>query len=300
MKSIIVCNTAADSLSKVSLNDYSVKNVPLDLGEGPVGPHGIDYYKGSIITANNYSNSISIVSLLKDKEVKNIYVGAHPNDVKGYKDNIYVACGESNSLSIIDMITEKMIFEISLGRYPHSIDIDHNKSIAYVSNMEGNSVSVIDCVNNMVIDNIMSIESPTKILLSKDKKMLYLCESYLGRDIDGYIDIISTDNNKIIRKIKVGGAPIDLWEEDKKLYVTNFNEGSLSIVDVERGREIRKIFVGGMPRGVIKYQDDIFIGNYMLGTISNINLKKRIIKTITVGKEPNAMVLVDHPQKTVD
>ena len=36
------------------------------------------------------------------------------------------------------------------------------------------------------------------------------------------------------------------------------------------------------------------------GTISKINLKERIIKTITVGKEPNAMVLVDHPQKIVD
>ena len=300
MKSIIVCNTAADSLSKVNLNDYSVKNVPLDLGEGPVGPHGIDYYKGNIITANNYSNSISIVSLLDNKEVKNIYVGAHPNDVKGYKDRVYVACGECNSLSIIDMSAEKMIFEISLGAYPHSIDIDQDKSIAYVSNMEGNSVSVVDCVNNKVIDNIMSIECPTKILLSKDKKMLYLCESYLGSDIDGYVDIISTDNNKIIRKIKVGAAPIDLWEEAGKLYVTNFNEGSLSIVDVQKGREIRKIFVGGMPRGVIKYQDDIFIGNYMKGTISKINLKERIIKTITVGKEPNAMVLVDHPQKIVD
>ncbi|PRR81932.1 YncE family protein [Clostridium vincentii] len=295
MKSIIICNTAADSLSKVSLNDYSVKNIPLDSGEGRVGPHGVDYYRGNIITANNYSNSISIVNLLDNREVKNIYVGAHPNDVKGYKDSLYVVCGESNSLSIIDMSTEKMIFEVSLGEYPHSIDIDQDKSIAYVSNMDGNSVSIIDCVNNKVIDTITSLECPTKILLSKDKKILYLCESYLGGDIDGYIDIISTDNNKIIRKIKVGEAPIDLWEENGKLYVTNFNEGSLSIVDVQKGREIRKIFVGGMPRGVIKYQDDIFIGNYMEGTISKINLKERIIKTITVGKEPNAMVLVDHP-----
>ncbi|MBD7910120.1 MULTISPECIES: YncE family protein [Clostridium] len=302
MKYIFVCNTAGDTLSKINLKDYSVESLPLELGEKPVGPHGIDYYNGNIITTNNYSNSISIFSLMANKEIKNIHVGAHPNDVKVFKDKAYVLCGESNSLVVVDLNKESMICEVFLGAraFPHSIEIYPEKDIAYISNMEGHSITVIDCLKNRAIDNIKAPEYPTKILLSKDKKKLYLCESYLGMDIDGYISVISTDSNEIVKRIKVGGSPVDIFEEDERLYITNFSEGYLSIVDLKKEREIKKIFVGGMPRGIIKYKEDIFIGNNMNGKVIKLNLKERIIKTITVGKEPNAMILVDYPQKTVD
>ncbi|MDS0527520.1 YncE family protein [Clostridium sp. SHJSY1] len=302
MEYIITCNTAGDTLSKISLDDYSVENLPLELGEKPVGPHGVDYYNGNIITANNYSNSISIFSLLENRELNNIYVGAHPNDVKVYKGKAYVICGESDSLVIIDLNKRSMIFEIYLGAgsFPHNIEIYHEKAIAYVSNMESHSVSVIDCLNNKIIKNIKSPEYPTKILLSKDKKKLYLCESYQGMDIDGYISVISTESNEVIKRIKVGGTPVDVFEEDERLYITDFAEGYLSIIDLNKGREVKKIFVGGMPRGIIKYKEDIFIGNNMTGKVTKLNLKERIIKNITVGKEPNAMILVDYPQRIID
>lgn len=291
MESIVVCNTAGDFISIINLKDYSVENVPLDLGEKPVGPHGIECYKNNLITANNYSNSISVIDLLNKKEIKNVYVGSHPNDVKILKDKAYVVCGESNSLVVIDIFTGEFLFEIPLEGCPHSIEIDENKSIAYIANIEGNSLSVVDCSSNKVIKYVNSLEAPIKVLLSKDKKMLYLCESYIGKDIEGYISVLSTENNEIIKKIKVGLVPVDIWEEEDRLYVTNFNDGSISILDIKKGIEVKKIFISGMPRGIIKIKDDIFVGDYFTGKIKNLNLKKRIIKIITTGKEPNAMIL---------
>lgn len=294
MKAIIVCNTASDSLSIINLEDYSIEKLPLELGEKPVGPHGICYYDGKVITANNYANTISVVDLKRKENEKSIYVGAHPTDIKMFKDKAYILCGESNILSVIDMVTEKLIFEISVGMYPHSIEIDEERSLAYVVNMEGHSVSVIDCISNKIINTISTPEDPTKILLSKDKKVLYLCESYLGKDRDGCISIISTYDNGLIKRIKVCGSPVDMCEEDGRIYCTNFEEGSFSIVDIEKGREIKKVFIGGMPRGIIKDGDNIFIGDNMNNRIVVVNLKKRLIKTITIGKEPNAMILLDY------
>lgn len=296
LKSIIVSNTAGDSLSEINLNNHSVENIPLDLGEGPVGPHGMEIYKGNIITANSYSNSISIIDMQAKKEIKNIYVGAHPNDIKVYKDKAYVICGESNSLIVIDMFTGKIIFELAVGGFPHSIEVNSEISRMYVANMEGNSMSIIDCENDRILDNITALEYPTKILLSKDKRVLYICESYLGRDMDGYISIISVQDNKIIKRIKVNGSPVNLYEEYNRLYVANISEGYISIVDIEKSREIKRIFVGGMPTSIIKNGEDIYIGNNMKGTVIKLNLKERIIKTITVGKEPNAMILFDRHQ----
>ena len=58
MDSIIVCNTASDSLSMISLENDSVYNIPLSSNNILRGPHGIEIYKNKILTANNYDSSI--------------------------------------------------------------------------------------------------------------------------------------------------------------------------------------------------------------------------------------------------
>ena len=51
-----------------------------------------------------------------------------------------------------------------------------------------------------------------------------------------------------------------------------------------------------MPKAIIKNKNDIFISDCMNGRVVKINLKERIIKNITVGREPNAMSLVYYHQ----
>lgn len=293
MNSIAVCNTSADNLSLIDIESYSVNHIPLDLGEKPVGPHGIEYKNNKIFTANNYSNSISIIDIATQKEENNLYVGAHPNDIKLYKKNAYIACGESNSLSVMDMGSEKIIFDIELEAYPHSIAIDDINGIAYISNMDGHSVSILDCSSNKIIGRIKAPEYPTKILLSKDKKMLYLCESYLGYDIEGYINIISTSTLQSIGRVRVGITPVDMYEDGGRLYISNFTEGSISIVDINRVREIKRMYIGGMPRGIIKHNKKLYIGDYMSGKLKIIDFKEETIKSIPLGKEPNGMIFID-------
>ena len=52
MDSIMVCNTASDSLSIISLENDSVYNIPLLLNKknnlNSKGPHGIEIYKNKI------------------------------------------------------------------------------------------------------------------------------------------------------------------------------------------------------------------------------------------------------------
>lgn len=293
MNSIAICNTASDNLSIVNVDDYSVKNIPLDLGESPVGPHGIDYKENTIITANSYSNSISIVDLNLQKEVNNLYVGSHPNDIKLYKDKAYIACGDSNSLVVMDMKSKNIFFSIELESYPHNIEINKDEGILYISNMDGHSVSILDCLSNKIIGRIESPEYPTKILLSKDKEQIYLCESYLGYDTVGDINIISTKNYESIGKVKVGHTPVDICEDGGKLYVSNFTDQSISVVDINELKEIEKIYVGGMPRGIAKKKDRLYIGDYIGGNLKIVDFNNKKVKTIPIGTEPNGMILIN-------
>ncbi|NRY04918.1 YVTN family beta-propeller protein [Clostridium beijerinckii] len=115
--------------------------------------------------------------------------------------------------------------------------------------------------------------------------------SYLGRDKNGSVGIIDLNTLELINKIQVGHSPVDLFEEDSFLYVSNLCDGSISIVNLNELKEEEKIDIGGMPRGIVKSRDNMFVGDFLNGVLKIIDMKNRRIKTIPIGNEPNGMTL---------
>lgn len=294
MSYIVLCNTGSDSLSRINTYDQKVENLYLTNGAEPFGPHSLALYDKSVIVTNNYNNSISLIDLRDFKEVKNLYIGAHPNNISIINKILYVTCGESDSVIVYNLKDESIDFEISTGRFPHDIILYKEKNILFVSNMGDNSISIIEAEKNEVVQKIAVENTPLKIAVSNNRRYLYVCMSYLGYDQDGYVGIVSLDNLKLIDKIKVGYSPVDLFEDNGYLYISNLCGGSISIVDLNKGIEVKRIHVGGMPRGIIKINDIIYSGDYQNGIVNLINLKEKEIKAITVGKEPNAMTFIEN------
>ena len=108
---IILCNTGSDSLSRIDTYNLKVENLYLSNGDNPFGPHGLALYDDNIIVANNYNNSISIINLADFKEFKNLYIGAHPNDLSIKENTLYVTCGEADSVIVYDLVNERVNFE---------------------------------------------------------------------------------------------------------------------------------------------------------------------------------------------
>jgi len=293
MSYIVLCNTGSDSLNKINTENLKNQSIFLSAGESPFGPHGLSLYKDKILVANNYNNSISLVNYKSFKEENNLYIGAHPNDIVAHDDIAYVSCGESNSLIIYDMINDRVNFEIPTGRFPHNIVLLEEENLIFISNMGDDSISVIDYINNKEIKRIKVENTPTKINISKNKKYLYVCMSYLGYDRKGSIGIIDLKTLELINKVKVGLSPIDLFEDDNYLYVSNLCDGSISIVNLKDLMEENKIIVGGMPRGIVKVKENIFVGDYLNGILNVIGIENKKIKAIPIGSEPNAMTLVE-------
>lgn len=290
---IVLCNTASDSLNKINTEDLTNQSIILSVGEGPFGPHGLSLYKDKILVANNYNNSISIINYNSFKEESNLYIGAHPNDLIAKDDIVYVSCGESNSLIIYDLINERINFEIPTGRFPHNVALFENKNLIFISNMGEDSISVIDSFNTKEIKRIKVESMPTKISISKDMKYLYVCMSCLDYDVKGSIGIIDLNTLELTAKVNVGYSPVDLFEEDNCIYVSNLGDGSISIVDVIELKEKNKIHIGGMPRGIIKINNNIFVGDYLNGILKVISIKEKWVKVIPIGSEPNSMTLGD-------
>ena len=55
-----------------------------------------------------------------------------------------------------------------------------------------------------------------------------------------------------------------------------------------------------MPRGIVKYKKNIFVGDYGNQRILKIDLENKKTKTIAVGKEPNAMILLQSFQQIIN
>lgn len=291
MKSLIVCNTGSDSISKLSIENFLSEEIFLTTGERPLGPSGICINENIAYTANSYSNSISIINMDTLKEENGIYIGAHPNDLVRYKDSLYIICSESNTIIIYDLKEKKISLETHVNNWPHNIEISKELGLIFVSNFQSDNVSIIDINTNKVIKDIKTLEYPTKVKISKDRRLLYVCESYMGDDKEGYIEVFNLGTLESLARIKVGKVPIDIVEDEEDIYVCNFVDGTLSIINKRDFSNLSKINLGGMPKAIIKYGETIFVSDYLNGRVISINLKKNKIKVITVGKEPNAMTL---------
>ncbi|MBB6621873.1 YncE family protein [Clostridium gasigenes] len=291
MKSLFVCNTGSDSISKINIKDFSVENLVLKIGEKPIGPQGICLNENLMYTANNYNNSISIIEKETLIEIDNFYIGPYPNDLVYYHNRLYIACGDANAIIVYDLIEKKIVFKLPTGLWPHNIELAKSKGLILVSNLQGNNVSIIDANINKEIANIKTLEYPTQIRISKDENKFYVCESYIGDIKCGYIEVFSLEDFKSLKRIKVGKSPMDIWDDGKLLYISNFNDGSISVVDVSLGMEIDNIIVGGMPKGILKYGNNLLIGDYLRSKVIVLNLDNKLTKAIAVGVEPNAMAL---------
>lgn len=291
MSYIIVCNTGSDSIIKFDCETMKTKEMKLTNGEKPFGPHESCVYNNKLLVSNSYNNRISIINLKEFKEEGNIYIGSHPNDLICYENRMYVACGDLNSLITYDIEKNQLDFEIPTGIFPHNIQIIDEKKLAFVCNMGEDNISVIDCTDNRELTRIQVGHIPIKSIISKNKKYLYVAVSKLGHNTKGEIVMLSLDNLEILERIDVGFAPVDLYEDDDYLYVSNFCDEYISIINLKTFTEENKCKINGMPRGIVKYNDTLYIGDYLNGTLNIVDLKMDKKKVITIGKEPNAMTI---------
>lgn len=290
MKKIILCETGLGKIREIDLNDYCSRYIDVSSNIN-VGPVSLDYNEKYIVTCNKYNDSISIYDRENEKR-NNIYVGKNPCAIAIFMDKAYVICNESNTVNVVSLLNKELMYTISTGEYPYNIVINEKESLGYISNLFGDSIDVIDCKKDILINKINGIRSPIKCILSEDRQYLYAIEGNLNESDNGSIVVISLEDNKVAKKIKIGKMPLDLTQDENHIFVSNSGEGTISIIHKNTGNELSKIRVGGMIKEIIECQGMIYANNYLDDSIYEINLQKEVIKKIASGKDPNAIKII--------
>lgn len=290
MKNIYICNTYSDSISQINLKEFKEEKKIKLSSKGRVGPHGICRYKNYLITANNFSNDITLINLASG-EITSYYIGANCNDIKVYNEKAYIACGDTNDLKIFNLREKKLEESIPCGACPHSIDISEKLKLLVVCNMVNGTLNIVNLKDNLIMDTIKVGYYPTKCILGENDEHILVTNSELGRYNVGDIKIIDMDL-KYIKSVSVGKGPVDLFNKNNKVYVSNFEEGSISIIDMSNLKNSKKINLGGMPKGILNIDDKLYVGDYYNSLLYKVDLIKCNIRRIYIGKEPNSMILV--------
>ncbi|ERI89598.1 hypothetical protein HMPREF1982_04463 [Clostridiales bacterium oral taxon 876 str. F0540] len=291
---LYVCNTSSDNISKINLDEFKEEyRIPVGVDKiSKAGPHDLCIYNDMLLSANIYSNSLSFISLKEGKEVENHFIGMHCNGVKIWGDNAYIICGETNSLFLFSLAKKKIIEEVPCGIFPHSISICKNKNLAVVSNMHSENITLIDLTCNECIKSIKVEAYPTKAIFSEDGSYILVCESNMGLNINGTLNIIDSNSFESLGRIEAGSCPVDIFMEGKRCFISNFADGTLSIIDIYNRREEKRVRVGGMPRGIVKKDKYVYAGDNYNNVLVKVDLEKETKKVIAVGGEPTGMTLV--------
>jgi YVTN family beta-propeller protein len=293
MDYLFVCNSGSDNLSKINLKSFKEEaRVAVCKSCTKAGPHGLCSWKGAIITANSYDSSISIVDVMGSEGMEEYYIGGNCNDVAVYKNEAFITCGESNNVVVFDLESKRIIEDIPGGILPHSIDINYSLGYMAICNMENDTVTILDCCSKEVLKNIPVGSYPTRAIFSKDNKYIFVCESYLGNDHCGFINVISTDTLLSIGRIQAGKSPIDICSEDKMCYVVNFSEGYVSFIYLEDMEVVKRTFVGGMPRGIRRKGRFLYIADNYGSQLIKFDIFNNKKEAIAIGKEPIGMTLI--------
>ncbi len=291
---LYICSNYSDFISKVNLDDFCViKKIHLKSENltYKIGPHGICTRNNKLITANNYSNSISIINLKTDINENNYYIGSNCNDIVTLGNKAYIICGDSNSLIVFDFNLKKIVEQIPCGNLPHSIYLNAREKILLVSNMESDSITLIDCTNTKHIKNIRVGAYPTKAVFTIDGQHILVCESNLGSEFKGNISILSLKNHTIINRITVGNSPMDIYCTNNYCYISNFGDGTISMININNYREREKIIVGGMPSRILKYRNELYIGDNYNNILIKLNVENGLKQFIPIGAEPTGMII---------
>lgn len=169
-------------------------------------PHSIEICKEKrkIITANMYSDSITIYDYMDTNSIVIKRVGEFPTKAIFNEDgsNIIVCesnigCDKAGSISILSTKDLKLISKIQVGDSP--IDMCFENNICYISNFGDGTVSVVDINKNIEIKRIETGGMPRGVIVKNG--VIYVGDSYNNLLLN--INL----NNKKRKSISIGKEP---------------------------------------------------------------------------------------------
>ncbi len=225
----------------VSSNEI-IHRIVLNAGDRPQEP-ALTPDGRILMTANNGSNTVSIIDPVSFIELERINVGNGPNtvlvDSSGKK--AYVFNTQSDSISIIDLAARQVTATISVDAGPLRGQLNRNGDRLYVIHSLSSYLSVIDTSSLAVVQRI-SVGTGARAL----KVDTRTDRIYVGRRFDPLVSVYQPGLDMPIDRIPAGegvaGMAID--GEENELYLVVPRKNSLQSVNLIGNQTVMELDIG--------------------------------------------------------
>lgn len=169
---------------------------------------------------------------------------------------------DEDSISIIDLKTDEEVKKIPTDYNPHEVVISPDKKKTFVTCSLGNSLYVISNDNFEVIDIIKheGFNFPHGLAISKEKNELYLASTYSNKFY--VFDVDTHEIKKIIDTHQDKSHMVTLSPDETSAYIPNIGSGNITEYDTNDGSIKTHFPVGNGPEGLAIYKNgDIYSAN---------------------------------------
>jgi YVTN family beta-propeller protein len=258
---LLVANKHSNTLSYVNPKTFKIiETIPT----GP-NPHEItitpDQRFAYLSSYEPPGNTISVIELLKRKQIKQISTGKygriHGAAMALDGKHAYFTAGQSGFVVEIDTKTNEVTRTIPThGKISHMVYVSLDGKYLYTSNIVSENVSVIDRITGKLITQIPCGPGCEGMAFTPDGKYIWVANQTAGT-----ITIVDIANYKPIETFECKGMPVRIrFTSDGKLALIAgwVKEGTLTIIDVTTHKEIKRIRVGDYAIGVELSPDEKF------------------------------------------
>ncbi|WP_314586514.1 S-layer homology domain-containing protein [Paenibacillus terrigena] len=170
------------------------------------------------------TNELAVIRKDDMSEVKKMFIGSNPREIKIVDNKVYVIFKGENHISVLDLNdgipSEAAIDKITTKNYPFNVYPDKNNRILYNGGTFGGGMSVTSAVYTSVTDAVYNEKStgiyyPNSYTLDSDHDILY------GGDSSSLYTYNSQNFNLLERKNLDNHYGNDILLDDKNLYYGN-------------------------------------------------------------------------------
>lgn len=247
------------------------------------GPHEIcvsDDGKRAFIANYGHQqpgNSISIVDVEQQKEIKRVDLGAllRPHGMVYRDGRLYVTAEGSRAVFRYDTATDKIDWITSTGKsISHMLALSPDSKKVYTADIFSNTVTVISVDAPPLPQFIKHVDvgpKPEAIEITPDGT-----EVWVGHNDDGKITIINTAINEVDTQVAAGKMPIRIkfTSDGKYALVPDPPAGELVVLDAKNKTVIKRIPLAGGPVGIIITPDNkhAYVALTQLNMVCKIDL----------------------------
>ena len=178
--------------------------------------------EGRILTANQGSNTVSLIDVATGAAYGSVGTGEQPHHVLSTPDGseFWVTLYGENRLQVFDPQTLKETASVDVGAVNDDLTFDPSGKRLYVSLGKSNAVAVIDVAARKLLQTVPVGNTPHGVKVSPDGKYLVVTNT-----ADNTVSLLTLQPQaSVVATIKTGANPFEvvISDDSKTAYVSDF------------------------------------------------------------------------------